>query len=181
MIRNYLKIAWRNLNKNKLYAFINISGLTVGIVSCLLIGIYIKHELSYDRFNQNADNIVRVGMEYSYGGTPQKAAVTGTKVGPQFKRTFPQVLDFVRLEKRDAVVGYNGLLFKEKNILYADSSFLSIFSYQLISGDAKAALSDPGKIIITESTSKKYFNTIDAIGKVLKIDNKNYMVTAIAA
>jgi putative ABC transport system permease protein len=181
MVRSYLKIAWRNLNKNKLYAFINIAGLAVGIVSCLLIGLYIKHELSYDRFNDKADNIVRVAMEYSFGGTPQKVAVTGTKVGPQFRRTFPQVLDFVRLEKREAVVAYNGLLFKEKQVLYADSSFLDIFSYKLISGDAKTALSDPGKLIITESTSKKYFNTTDGVGKVLKIGTKDYMVAAVAA
>ena len=72
MIRNYFKIAWRNLKKNRLYAFINIIGLTVGIVSCLLIGIYIKHELSYDRFFQNAVRIVRVTMKYGFGGTFQR-------------------------------------------------------------------------------------------------------------
>src|SRR5258708_25500542 len=99
MIKNYFKIAWRNLKKNRLYAFINIVGLTAGIVSCLLIGVYIKHELSYDRFNKNADKIVRVTMEYNFGGPSQKMAVTGTKVGPQFKRTFPGVADFSRLYK----------------------------------------------------------------------------------
>src|SRR6201996_6983380 len=98
MIRNYFKIAWRNLKKNRLYALINIIGLTAGIVSCLLIGIYIKHELSYDRFHENADRIVRVTMDYDFGGDAQKVAVTGTRVGPQFKRTFPQIADFVRLE-----------------------------------------------------------------------------------
>src|SRR4051794_40051315 len=104
MLKNYFKIAWRNLRKNRLYAFINISGLTVGIVSCLLIGIYIRHELSYDRFNENAGRIARVTMDYSTGGNAQQVAVTGTKVGPQFKRTFPSVEDFVRVEKRSGVV-----------------------------------------------------------------------------
>src|SRR5471030_2368393 len=106
MIRNYLKIAWRNLKKNRLYAFINILGLTVGIVSCLLIGVYIKHELSYDRFHQNADRIVRVTMDYSFGDAAQKIAVTGTKVGPQFKRVLPGVVDFVRMYKHTRVIGY---------------------------------------------------------------------------
>src|SRR4051812_24571670 len=109
MIRNYFKIAWRNLKKNQFYAFVNITGLTVGIVSCLLIGIYIAHELSYDRFHQNADKIVRVGMSYNFGGDSRKVAVTGTKVGPQFKRTFPQVVDFVRILKSSAIVGYDNL------------------------------------------------------------------------
>ena len=181
MIKNYFKIAWRNLRNNKVYALINITGLTIGILSCLMIGIYIAHELSYDRFHKNAANIVRVVMEYSFGGNAQKVAVTGTKVGPQFKRTFPKVADFVRLEKRNAVVSYNGLIFKEKNLLYAEPSFLNVFSFNLIDGNRSTALNDPAKIIITQATAKKYFNTEDAIGKILKVDNKNYMVSAIAA
>ena len=89
MFKNYLKVAFRNLYKNKLYSLVNITGLTIGIASCLLIGIYIVHELSYDRFHVNAARIVRVTMEYNFGDAPVQAATTGTKVGPQFKRTFP--------------------------------------------------------------------------------------------
>ena len=180
-MKSYFKIAWRNLRKNKVYALINITGLTIGVLSCLMIGIYIAHELSYDRFHKNAANIVRAVMEYSFGGNPQKVAVTGTKVGPQLKRTFPQVADFVRVEKRNAVVSYDGLVFKEKNLLYAEPSFLNIFSFGLTDGNRNTALSDPAKIIITQATAKKYFNTEDAIGKVLKVDDKNYMVSAVAA
>jgi putative ABC transport system permease protein len=180
MIKNYFKIAWRNLKKNRLYAFINITGLTVGIVSCLLIGIYIKHELSYDRFNENADRIVRVTMDYGHGEAPQKVAVTGTKVGPQFKRTFPGVADFVRLEKRSDVVTSGSRIFRENGILYADPSFLKIFSFKLMNGDRKTALNDPGKIIITQSTAKKYFDNNDPIGKTLKLSDKSYMVAGIA-
>ncbi|MDB5016175.1 MAG: macrolide transporter [Mucilaginibacter sp.] len=180
MIKNYFKIAWRNLKKNRLYAFVNITGLTVGIVSCLLIGVYIKHELSYDRFNENADRIARVTMDYNQGGNPQKVAVTGTKVGPQFKRTFPSVADFVRLQKRPGLVAYDNRLFKETGILYADPSFFKIFSFNMISGDV-SALNTTDKIIITQTTAKKYFDNNDPIGKVLKLDNQNYMVSGIAA
>ena len=82
MLKSYLKIALRKLQKNKLYSFVNITGLTVGIVSCMLIGMYIAHELSYDRFNEKADRIVRVTTEMSGGTNVKKYAVTGTKVGP---------------------------------------------------------------------------------------------------
>jgi putative ABC transport system permease protein len=181
MLRNYFKIAWRNLKKNRLYTIINITGLTIGVVSCLLIGIYIKHELSYDRFNLNADRIARVTMDYSFGGNAQKIAVTGTKVGPQFKRTFPQVIDYVRLEKRTRIVNYNNRPFEEKNVLYADPSFFRIFSFGLLSGNSSEALNAPDKIVITQSTALKYFNTPDAVGKLIKVGDKNFMVSAVAA
>ncbi len=180
MIKSYLKIAWRNLKKNRLYAIINITGLSVGIVSCLLIAIYIKHELSYDRFNENAERIVRVTMDYGHGEAPQKVALTGTKVGPQFKRTFPAILDFVRLEKLPEVVTCNNRVFKEANLLFADPSFLKIFSFKLVRGDKTTALNEPNKIIITQSTAKKYFDNDDPIGKTLKLNDQNFMVSAVA-
>ncbi len=157
MIKNYFKIAWRNLRKNRLYAFINILGLTAGIVSCLLIGIYIKHELSYDRFNHNADQIVRVTMEYNFGGESQKTALTGTKVGPQFKREFPQVVNFVRMFKRTRIVNYKNQLFEEKNFLYVDPSFFKIFSFKLVKGRCYGALSTNDKIVVTANWGKKVF------------------------
>jgi len=181
MIKSYLKIAWRNLRKNKLYSFINIIGLTIGIVSCLLIGVYIKHELSYDRFNQNADRIVRVTMEYNHGGASQQMSATGTKVGPQFKRMFPEITDYVRLYKSSKIIKHNNLLFKEENFLYADPSFFKIFSFKLIKGSIADMLSSPDKIVITQSTAKKYFNDENPIGKTLKTGDQNFTVSAIAA
>jgi len=180
MIKNYFKIAWRNLKKNRLYAFVNIIGLTIGIASCLLIGIYIKHELSYDRFNQNADRIARVTMDYSFGDAPQKIAVTGTKVGPQFKRTFPEVVDFVRIYKSGAIINFHNQPFSEKNILYADPSFFNIFSFKLISGNAGTILNAPDKIVITQKAAKKYFNNDNPIGKTLKVGTKDFIVSGLA-
>ncbi|BAU54495.1 ABC transporter permease [Mucilaginibacter gotjawali] len=181
MIKNYFKIAWRNLKKNRLYAFINIIGLTAGIVSCLLIGVYIKHELSYDRFNQNADKIVRVTMDYNFGGESQKVAMTGTKVGPQFKREFPQVVDFVRIFKRTRIIGYKNQLFEEKNFLYAEPSLFKLFSFKLLNGDPVTALNTNEKIIITQTAAQKYFGPENPIGKILKVGDKNYVVSALAA
>jgi putative ABC transport system permease protein len=181
MFKNYFKIAWRNLRKNKLYSFVNIIGLTTGIVSCILIGLYIGHELSYDHFHKNADRIVRITMEYSNGGIIGKYAQTGTKVGPQLKRTFPQVVSFARTFRFPRVITYREKVFDEKNFLYADSSFFGIFSFKLIKGNIATVLNAPHQLVITETMAKKYFGNDDPVGKTLLIANSdNYLVTGIA-
>src|SRR5689334_20610987 len=131
MFRNYIKTALRNLRKNKLYSAINIFGLAVGLAACLLIGVYINHELSYDKFNVNANRIVRATMEYGKAGTVNSVATTGTKVGPQFKRTFPVIEDYVRTFISHNVVKAGDKMFDEPRILYADDPFFKIFSFHL--------------------------------------------------
>jgi len=181
MLKTYFKIGWRNIRKNKLYSFINLTGLTVGITCCILIGLYISDEISYDRFHVNADRIVRVTMQYGSSGTINDVAQTGTKVGPQFKRTFPAVEDYVRTMKYARVVARNNKLFDEKNFLYADASFFKIFSFPLIKGDAANALNTTDKIVLTESAAKKYFGNEDAIGRTLRVgDSKDFIVSGIA-
>ena len=182
MIRNYFKTAFRHLQKNKLYAIVNVLGLAIGVTSCILIGIYIWHELSYDRFHKNKDRIVRVTWEYNFGDAETKTATTGTKVGPQFQRSFPEVESFVRLMKYPRVIAYGENLFEEKNFVYADSSFFSIFSFPLIKGNAATALSEPDKIVITESMAKKYFGMEDPMGKIVKVGNtKDFIISGVAA
>jgi putative ABC transport system permease protein len=180
MLKNYFKIALRKLKKNKLYAFVNIAGLTVGIASCLLIGLYVAHELSYDKFNKNADRIVRVTMNYNFGDAPREVSLTGTKVGPQLKRTFPSVTAFARTYKRTRVVGYKTKLFEEKNFMYADSSFFRIFSFSLYEGDAATVLNAPNKIVITKRAAKKYFGDEEPIGKILKVGDADFEITGIS-
>lgn len=181
MIKSYFKIAWRNLQKNKLYSFVNIIGLTTGIISCLLIGVYLRHELSYDSFNKNADRIARVTMEFNHGGGTQKMACTGTKVGPQFSRMFPEIVDYVRLYKSSQIVKRSNLVFEENNLLYAEPSLFKIFSFKLVNGSVADALSSPDKMVISQTTAKKYFGDEDPIGKVLKAGDRNYTVSAVAA
>src|SRR3954465_7320087 len=118
MAANSLKIALRQIRKNKLYAFVNIFGLTIGIASCLLIGVYILHESSYDRFHKNAYRIVRLTMVKNSGDAATKVASTGTKVGPQFKRTVPEVESYVRTLKYTRVVKFEAQAFEEKSFLY---------------------------------------------------------------
>jgi putative ABC transport system permease protein len=179
MFKNYLKTALRNLRKNKLYSAINIFGLTVGLAACLLIGVYINHELSYDKFNVNANRIVRATMEYSQAGTVNTIAATGTKVGPQFKRTFPLVQEYARTFISHNVVKSGDKIFDEPRILYADESFFKIFSFHIIEGDAATALDAPDKIVITQSIAKKYFGNEDPINKILTSGGKDLRVSAV--
>jgi putative ABC transport system permease protein len=181
MLKNYLKIAWRNLIKTKLYSFVNIIGLTVGITSFILISLYIQSEMSYDRFHKKADRIVRVTMEYSNGGTVGKYAQTGTKAGPQFKRSFPSVASFARTFKFPRIIQYGDKVFDEKNFLYADSSFFNIFSFKLLKGNAVSVLNAPYQLVITETMAKKYFGDNDPVGKSLLINSSDhYIVSGVA-
>jgi putative ABC transport system permease protein len=181
MIRNYLKLAFRHLLRKKVFSFINIFGLTVGLTSCILIGLFITDELSYDSFHTNAGRIARVTMEFSRGISTTRTATTGTKVGPQFKRIFPAVEDYTRTMVYPAIIGIgNGNdQFTEKKFLYADPSFLNVFSFPLLKGDPNS-LNNKDNIILTASAAQKYFGNTDPIGKTLRInDSKDYRVTAI--
>jgi len=181
MLKSYFKVAWRTLRKNKLYSFINLAGLTVGITSCILIGLYVFNETSYDNFNKNAERIVRVTMEYNAAGTVNKMAVTGTKTGPQFQRTFPAVEAFARTVKVKKTVAFGDKVFNENNVLYADSSFLQIFSFKLLQGNARTALKRLDNIVITKSIAKKYFGNGDAIGKTFRVaDTEDFVVSGVA-
>ena len=182
MFKNYLKTAFRNLGKNKLYSGINIIGLTIGLAACLLIGVFINHELSYDKFNANAERIVRATMEYKRAETVNTTATTGTKVGPQFKRTFPAVEEYTRTFISHGIIKYGEKIFDEQRILFADQPLFKIFSFQLEEGNASSALDAPDKIVLTRSMAKKYFGNNsyrDAINKTITVFGKDMKVSAI--
>lgn len=183
MFRNYLKIAIRNIRKNKLYSFVNIIGLTVGIVGCILIGIYVWNEITFDSFNKKADRIARVTMAYQYSGKLTETAMTGTKVGPQFKRTFPQVESYVRTMKYSLSLANGEKAYEEKNVLYADEDFFKIFSFPLLQGNEATVLNGPQKMVLTRKTAERYFGKADPVGKTLRINGgtKDYEITGIVA
>jgi putative ABC transport system permease protein len=169
-----------------MYAVVNIAGLTLGIVSCILIGLYIVNQLSYDRFNVKADRIVRVTMSYGDANQVQNTSVTGNEAGPQLKLTFPQVKSYVRIYTWPRVVKYGDKMFDEKRILYADSTFFNVFSFHLLQGNPATVLSAPQEIVITKAVAKKYFGDQDPVGKTLQIGtdptaNTSYTVTGIVA
>lgn len=182
MFRNYLKTAWRSLIKHKLYSAVNLTGLAVGIASCMLIGLFIWSELRYDRFHQKGDALVRVTMNMFVNGEKSKAAVTGTKIGPEMARRFPQVKAFARTMKSSMTIAVGNQQFEEKKVLYADSAFFTMFSFPVLQGDALQALNKPNQIVLTPAAARKFFGDANPIGKVVKVNGKrDYTVSAIAA
>jgi putative ABC transport system permease protein len=182
MLQNYFKVAWRHLQASKLYVIVNIFGLAIGIASCILIGMYIWDELSFDQFHQNKDRIVRVTWEYNMGDAGTRTALTGTRVGPEFTRRFPEVETYVRTMKYSNVVANQDRMFDEKSFLYADPTFFSIFSFPLLQGNVRTALDAPNKIVLTASAAKKYFGQENPLGKTVKVSGtKDFLVTGIAA
>lgn len=181
MIRNYFKIAWRNLIRNKVFSFINITGLAFGLTCCLLLVLYLNHELSFDKFHSNADKIVRVIMEYKIGDGGNKGNFTSTKVFPEFKRKFPEVKDGVRMSGGERLVKYNDKILVEKNFLFVDSTFFNVFDFKLISGTKNEVLKAPKMLVIAQSTAKKYFADENPVGKTILLGSKQepYLVTGV--
>ena len=181
MIRNNLKIAWRNLLRNKAFSFINITGLAFGLTCCLLLVLYLNHELSYDRFHTKADRIVRVIMDYKIGDGGGKGNFTSTKVFPEFKRRFPEVEDGVRMSGGERLVKYNEKNIQEKNFLFVDSTFFKVFDFKLLSGTKDDVLKAPKTVVLAASTAKKYFADENPVGKAMLIGSSEdpYIVTGI--
>lgn len=185
MFSTYLKIAFRNLWKNKAFTVINLAGLAVGLTCCLLMVLYIQHELSYDKFQAKSDRIARVTMDYNFnGGELQKTVMTSTKVLPSFKRNFPEVEDGVRMSGgRSVLVKYEDKLFNEAQFLFADSTFFSVFSsFKLLQGTADQVLKAPNMVVISTSAAQKYFGKDNPVGKTLQLGSlqTNYLVTGVS-
>lgn len=183
MLKNYLKIAWRNLWRNKAFSLINIFGLAVGLASCLLLFMYLSHELSYDSFHEKGDRIVQTSMEFSLEGKVNKSPMTGTRVGPELGRQFPEVESAVRMYYGQAVVHHGDQQFSENQFVYADSSLFNIFSFRLLKGNPQQALTGPNLVVLSESTARKYFGGEEPVGKVLRINtgrsDKDFTVTGV--
>ncbi|MEQ8244087.1 ABC transporter permease [Fulvivirga sp.] len=183
MLKNYIKIAFRNLVRRIGYTSINVFGLAVGISCCLLIGIYVLDEMSYDKFHTNADNIYRVNINYSMGGTSQSMYVTPTALLPTMSREFNEVVSGTRIFDvamfSPEVVSLNDASFQEERFFYADSTFFDVFSFELKEGVKEKALVDPNSVILTESMVAKYFGDNDALGEVIKVGQTEYKVTGV--
>jgi putative ABC transport system permease protein len=184
MLRNYLLIGLRSLQKHRFYSIINISGLAIGLAASLLLVTWIIHESSYDKFHPRARQIHRASLEYSFGGQTAKTSVSPTALLPALQKNFQEVETGVRLYNPSAwspyVVRQGAKLFQEEKFLYADSTFFEVFGYTPIKGNPERALTQPNSVILTVSTASKYFGNEDALGKVLQINNGiDYVVTAI--
>ncbi len=169
MFKNYIKIAWRNLLKNKGYSAINIGGLAIGMTCFLLIAMFIKNELSYDSHHENGDRIYRVVHHNSPDNIENHWIWGNAPVGPALKSDFPEVIEEVQFSGRsDVLLEYNNRSFQESNCFYMDPSVFDVFTWPLVSGNPETALEAPYSIVLTESTAKKYFGDEDPMGKAIE-------------
>ncbi|HYW36454.1 MAG TPA: ABC transporter permease, partial [Balneolaceae bacterium] len=170
MLKNYLKIALRNLRRNKLYSFINIAGLAVGVTCFLILLLFIWNELSYDSFNKDASNIYRVFVKAYFDGHDASNAKTPGVLGPVLKQKYPDVQAYTRIGYHGMYTfRYNDNVFNESSVYTADSSFFKIFTLKFLEGNPQTALTRPNTMVITESMAKKYFGNREPLGKILKV------------
>ncbi len=181
MLKNYLKIAYRNLVKHRFYSLINIFGLSLGITSSILILTYIGYERSYDGYHKNADDIYRIASRTTVSGQTNEYARTPAPVGPTMVQDFPEVLDAVRFSPTvKRVFAYGDKNFFQEGVLYVDQSVFNVFSWKLIEGDPETALEVPFTMVLTETTARKIFGDENPVGKFIKWDNRfDYRVTAV--
>ena len=186
MIRNYIKIAWRNLVRNKVSSIINITGLAIGLACVMLIGLYVKDELGYDRIFSDTNRIYRVNIHEKIANDEFTAGHTPPPVGHALQSSFPEIESYTRIfTPGDEIIHYvkNGerAAITEKSLLSVDSNFLQFFSYPLLAGDRSKCLNGPNFVVLTESAAKKYFGEVSPIGKTLTFDEYNapFTVTAV--
>ena len=183
MLKNYLKIAIRNLTRNKVFSVINIAGLSLGLTCCMLIVLYTKDEVSFDRFQENRDQLYRIKVTMTDEKESHTIGSTNAIHGPTFKQEIPEIKEIVRVQSNSFVIKKGNELLNE-NILFADDNFFSVFSMPLLSGDSKTVLSDIHSIVLSEDMAQKYFNTTDAAGKTmeLKVGDKfeTFIVSGVA-
>jgi len=184
MLRNYIKIAFRNLIKNSFYSSINIFGLSIGITTCLLILLYVNHELSYDKFHKDFDRIYRVTAKAKMAGSETEMGVSSPPLADRLSHDVEEIESITRLLQTHQTIKYNDQVFREDNMLYADSTFFDVFSFNTLQGNPKTMLRDPNSIVLTNETARRYFGAEElrngnVIGKQLLIREETYMITGV--
>lgn len=183
MIKNYIKVALRSLRKNKIYSFINIIGLALGLACAMLIILYVKDEVSFDRFHHDVQNIYRIVNTNYFEGKDHKDGNSGLLQGPRFKQNVPGIESFVRIQSVTKDFK-NGTDVQSRDLLAVDSNFFQMFTFPLISGDKNTCLKNPNSIVLTEKEAMKEFGTTNAVGKIVMIKDDSvfvpYEVTAVA-
>jgi putative ABC transport system permease protein len=174
MLKNYFKIAFRNLWRHRVFSFINILGLTVGMTACFLIFLYVHFELSYDSFHSKANRIYRVVCDIKTPTEVIKAGGPSWAVGPHITQDFPQVEAAVRTTDDELLVRKGNVKFQELNSLWADSAFFGMFDFKLLKGNPKTVLQEPLSIVFSESAAKKYFGNADPVGQTVLLTGEGF-------
>ena len=182
MISNYFKIAWRNLMKSKVFSFINVLGLTIGITVCMMIFLFIVHEMSFDRFHKQGARIYRVMRDVTNDNRQASVGWLSGPYAPALQNDFRgQITQTIRVRPDDNLVTIDNRAFHEKKVLWVDSNFFGFFTFPILRGDTATALKDVSSVVLSESTAIKYFGGVDnAMGKTIKVDkDKQFRVTAV--
>ena len=173
MIRNYLKVALRNIVRYKGYAFLNIAGLALGLAGAILISLWVLDELSFNRFHENADSLYRVEFDQDYSGKLFHVGVTPHPLAPALKESLPEIVDATRYVRTgEFLVRVGDDAFYEDNARIVDPSFFRMFTFPVVEGDPIAALSVPDSLVLTESAAERYFGDAAALGKTVNINNQ---------
>lgn len=189
MLRNLFKVAIRNIKRQKFFSIIHLIGLSLGLMCCIIIGLYTQHEINYDKFHSNANRIYRINQTFIWGDDDALFGSTGPAVVHAISEEVPEFEAMTRVHPTGTMLiskSLNGqnILFEENNILAVDPNFLQIFTFPLLSGDSTTALIQPQSVIITETTASKYFGEEDPLGQYLEIgddDNKkSYVITGVS-
>ena len=180
MFRNYIKLGLRNLIRQKGFTVISITGLAIGLATCLMITLFVKDELSFDRFNKHAERIYRINTDILINGTEFHDRVTPAALGPAMVHDFPGVENMVRLRHEgNILVKANDETFTESGCFWADSTLFQVFTLPMVEGDPHTALTAPNSLVISESVARKYFKG-SALGKTLLINNTGlYKITGV--
>ena len=182
MFKSYFLLALRNHIRNKFYTAINVAGLAIGIASCLIIMLFVKHELGYDGFNEKAERIYRVNTELRFGAVHKRLALAGPQLNDLFLQTYPEIESAVRLwdwGPRYVRRPDHDERFHEK-VVWSDSTLFMVFTIPLLEGDAGSALTEPNTVAISRTMAEKYFPEGNAVGKSLILDDDvNHRVTAV--
>jgi putative ABC transport system permease protein len=186
MLKNYFKVAFRSLVKQKVYTFINVVGLSVGIASCLLITMFVVDEFSYDKFHKEAANIYKIVLERKYPNHVTNYAVIPHSYADVIVQDFPEVRQTVKMAGaiNNVLVNYTNeqqevKQFEENFIMAADSNFFDVFSIKLLLGDPKNVLVKPTDMVVTQETARRYFGESSAIGKTLRIFGQDFSITGV--
>jgi len=182
MFRNILVTTFRYFLKHKAYSFTNIFGLAIGLATCILIFLFVQDELSYDQFHRDAENIYRLEPHWVGQGEDSHWAASQGSIIPAVTARYPEIVSGLKFHKSygTAVISYEENTFREYGILMADSNFFDLFSFELLQGNPKTCLTGPEKIVLTETTAKRYFGDKDPMGEMIKSDDRTYMVSGIA-
>lgn len=181
MFGNYLKTSIRNLLRSKLYSLVNVLSLSIGLVGCVLIALYIKQQLSYDKFFKDNERIYRVDVERTTLSGTTFEAQTPRPVGPALKRDYSEVSTYTRLYiYGSAPVSFGDKRFIQNGVAFADSTFFKVFSFKILRGNPNELLSAPNSVVLTQETARKYFGDQNPVGKILKIaGDRDYTVTGV--